>query len=77
LAELVPFNCPAGHYNQLASLWMTSPETAIKQLFHFRSNGPSDPNVPLSSATLLLFFVPYQIVFTVSRSPSHPLPLPP
>jgi len=64
LEELVSFNCPADSYNELASLWMTAPETSIKQLFHFRGKSPTS-TVPLSSSTLLLFFIPYQLVFTV------------
>jgi hypothetical protein len=27
------------HYNELASLYLTDPDTAIKQLFHFREVG--------------------------------------
>jgi len=66
LEELVSFNCPSDSYNELASLWMTAPETSIKQLFHFRGKSPTS-TVPLSSSTLLLFFIPYQLVFTVSK----------
>jgi H+/Cl- antiporter ClcA len=37
VAELVPLYCPQEtHYNELASLYLTDSDTAIKQLFHFR-----------------------------------------
>jgi hypothetical protein len=37
VAHLVPFQCnPATSYNELASLYFTDSDTAIKQLFHFR-----------------------------------------
>lgn len=37
LTQLVPFQCQAGtHYNELASLFFTDSDTAIRQLFHYR-----------------------------------------
>lgn len=37
LTQLVPFQCTRGtHYNELASLFFTDADTAIRQLFHFR-----------------------------------------
>jgi len=65
IGELVAFQCPTGHYNELASLWMTAPETTIKQLFHYRAPQDDLGAETFSSATLLLFFIPYQLVFTV------------
>jgi chloride channel 7 len=38
--KLVPLYCnKETHYNELASLYLTDPDTAIKQLFHFRELG--------------------------------------
>ena len=37
--ELVPFRCPAGTYNEVASLFFAESDVAIKQLFHFREQG--------------------------------------
>lgn len=36
LHHLVRFQCKEGEYNQLASLYFTSGEVALKQLFHLR-----------------------------------------
>jgi len=36
LGELVQFNCPANSYNQLASLYFVSADTAMQQLYHYR-----------------------------------------
>jgi chloride channel 7 len=55
---LVPFRCPEGQYNEVASLYLAEADVAIKQLFHFREAGAD--NVPtFSSGALFLFFVPY------------------
>eukprot|EP00977_Amphora_coffeiformis_P010919 scaffold2581_cov143-Amphora_coffeaeformis.AAC.1 len=43
---LVPFMCPEGQYNEVASLIFTEPDVAIKQLFHFREAVPSGLFVP-------------------------------
>jgi chloride channel 7 len=56
---LVPFRCePGKEYNEVASLILTEPDVAIKQLFHFREAGGED-NSTFSSGALFLFFVPY------------------
>lgn len=56
---LVPFRCvPGKEYNEVASLFLTDSDTAIKQLFHFRESGANDTST-FSSAALLLFFLPY------------------
>ena len=34
--KLVQFQCEPGYYNQLASLYFTSGDTAMRQLYHFR-----------------------------------------
>jgi len=61
---LVPFQCPDGQYNEVASLIFTDADTAIKQLFHFREAGIDDAST-FSSAALFLFFVPYISLATI------------
>jgi H+/Cl- antiporter ClcA len=57
--ELVPLYCPEEtHYNELASLYLTDSDTAIKQLFHFREIGDHNDST-FSSSALFLFVVPY------------------
>eukprot|EP00640_Fibrocapsa_japonica_P000095 CAMPEP_0113953446 /NCGR_PEP_ID=MMETSP1339-20121228/90980_1 /TAXON_ID=94617 /ORGANISM="Fibrocapsa japonica" /LENGTH=546 /DNA_ID=CAMNT_0000962177 /DNA_START=23 /DNA_END=1664 /DNA_ORIENTATION=- /assembly_acc=CAM_ASM_000762 len=56
--DLVSFNCPPDQYNQVASLYFTEADTAIKQLFHFREGGEADVQT-FSSGALFVFFLPY------------------
>lgn len=44
--KLVQFHCPDGTYNEVASLFFTDSDTAIKQLFHFREVGNFDEDIP-------------------------------
>jgi len=63
---LIPFQCvPGKEYNEVASLIFTEPDTAIKQLFHFREAGASD-NSTFSSGALFFFFVPYIAMATIT-----------
>lgn len=62
---LVPFMCPEGQYNEVASLIFTEPDVAIKQLFHFREAGADDTST-FSSGALFLFFVPYISLATIT-----------
>jgi H+/Cl- antiporter ClcA len=56
---LVPLYCPSDtHYNELASLYLTDSDTAIKQLFHFREDGNKE-GLTFSLKVLALFFIPY------------------
>ena len=58
--ELVPFGCPADSYNEVASLFFTDSDTAIKQLFHFRESGVFNQDVQtFSSLAIATFYVPY------------------
>ena len=43
---------------QVASLYLTPADVAIRQLYHFRETGETDSST-FSSAALFLFFVPY------------------
>lgn len=57
--QLVPLYCDGEtHYNELASLYLTDSDTAIRQLFHFREVGDADDST-FSSGALFLFFAPY------------------
>ncbi len=57
--QLVSFNCnPTTEYNQVASLFFTDADTAIRQLFHFWESGDEN-SVTFSSGALLVFFLPY------------------
>jgi chloride channel 7 len=65
LNELVQFQCDEGHYNQLASLYFTSAEVAMKQLFHFAEQG--DTSYPtFGTGALILFMVPYFIAGAIT-----------
>jgi chloride channel 7 len=65
LHRLVRFQCPDGYYNQMASLYFTSGETAMRQLFHFREvNGIGSHT--FTSGPLILFFVPYFLIAAMS-----------
>lgn len=71
-SHLVPLYCePGTEYNQLASLFLTDSDTAIKQLFHFRELG--DNNRPtFSTTTLLFFFIPYLLMACITFGSSVP-----
>eukprot|EP00618_Florenciella_parvula_P013040 CAMPEP_0119464372 /NCGR_PEP_ID=MMETSP1344-20130328/1_1 /TAXON_ID=236787 /ORGANISM="Florenciella parvula, Strain CCMP2471" /LENGTH=452 /DNA_ID=CAMNT_0007496579 /DNA_START=119 /DNA_END=1474 /DNA_ORIENTATION=- len=57
--SLVPFYCdPKTEYNEVASLFLSGGEGAIRQLFHAPDRGLKDPST-FSSGALFLFFVPY------------------
>ena len=58
LKQLVPFQCGEGYYNQLASLYFTSGDSAMRQLFHFREFNGVGRN-SFTSGPLVLFFFPY------------------
>lgn len=58
LDELVPFQCGEAKYNQLASLYFTSGDTALRQLFHYREYDHSN-YATFDTSVLLLFFIPY------------------
>lgn len=58
LDSLVPFQCHDGYYNQMASLYFTSGDMAMRQLFHFREvSGMGHSS--FTSGPLILFFIPY------------------
>ena len=58
LKQLVSFQCNPGSYNQLASLYFTSGDTAMRQLFHFRENDGYGLD-SFTTGPLILFFIPY------------------
>jgi hypothetical protein len=54
--DLVQFQCPEEYYNPLASLYFTSGDIAMRQLFHFRElDGVG--NTSFESGPLILFFI--------------------
>ena len=59
VGELVPLYCNSQtQYSELASLFLTDSDTAIKQLFHFREIG-NHTDSTFSSSALFLFLLPY------------------
>ncbi|KAJ8609537.1 hypothetical protein CTAYLR_006025 [Chrysophaeum taylorii] len=65
--ELVQFHCPDGKYNEVASLFFTDSDTAIKQLFHFREVGNFNEDVDtFSSLAIATFYVPYTILACIT-----------
>lgn len=58
---LVPFQCPEGTYNQVASLYLSSAEIAIRQLFHYREYS-GQKHATFDAGPLFLFFIPYFIM---------------
>lgn len=70
--ELNPLYCNADtEYNELASLWLTDSDGAIKQLFHFREIGDHKVST-FSSAGLFLFAVPYVLMACVTAGSAVP-----
>ena len=69
--ELVSFQCPADEYNEVASLYMTDSDTAIKQLFHFREDGSKDQQT-FSTWALVLFWFPYLAMACVTYGVAVP-----
>ena len=59
MEKLVSFQCEPDEYNEVASLFFTDSDTAIKQLFHFREDGGKDPMITFSSGALFVFWFPY------------------
>lgn len=57
--QLVPFYCdPDTEYNEVATLFLSGGEGAIRQLFHAPDRGLKDHST-FSSGALFLFFAPY------------------
>jgi chloride channel 7 len=65
LEELVSFQCSSGSYNQLASLYFASGDTAMRQLFHFREVNGEGLN-SITSGPLILFFIPYFLIASIT-----------
>ena len=58
LKDLIRFQCKEGEYNQLASLYFTPADTAMRQLYHFREYDNSNFET-FGIGPLLLFVIPY------------------
>lgn len=65
LGHLVRFQCGPGQYNQLASLYFTSGDLAMRQLFHFREVDGIGLD-SLTSGPLILFFIPYFLMAAIT-----------
>lgn len=61
VSQLVSFNCDAEtEYNEVASLFFTDADTAIRQLFHMRESRTGNlRSSTFSSGALFMFFMPY------------------
>ncbi|ETV72897.1 hypothetical protein, variant 1 [Aphanomyces astaci] len=53
--HLVPFTCPSGQYNDLASLFLAPQDAALKQLLHLQSTLASPPTFTTSSLVAFAF----------------------
>jgi H+/Cl- antiporter ClcA len=72
VSRLVPLYCdPDTEYSQLASLFLTDTDTAIKQLFHFRELG-NNLEPTFSSKSLLVFFVIYSCLTCINYGTAVP-----
>lgn len=65
LKSLVQFQCPDNHYNQVASLYFTSSDTAMQQLYHFREVDGTTYNT-FDTSALLMFFIPYFLMAAIT-----------
>jgi H+/Cl- antiporter ClcA len=74
LDKLVAFQCPEGYYNQVASLFFTGGEDAIRQLYHFREYMGSSYST-FDAGPLLLFMIPYGIMMSSTAGLFVPLGL--
>lgn len=74
LNNLVRFQCPAGEYNELASLYFVNANQCIQSLFHFREfQGAEHPS--FSIGPLLIFFVFYFLCAACTAGLAIPLGL--
>ena len=72
VTELNPLYCPAEtHYNELASLYLTDSDGAIRQLFHFREVGDHKVSA-FGTGSLFLFFVPYVYMACITSGVAVP-----
>ena len=59
LDRLVQWNCPAGYYNEVASLYMVKSNISMQQLFHL-------PLTTFSTTSMFVFFLPYFVFGALS-----------
>ena len=74
LDDLVKFQCGEGKYNQLASLYFTSSDISLRQLFHFREY-EGEGNSSFTAGPLVMFFVPYYLMSACSAGLFAPVGL--
>ena len=67
IESLVRFQCAEGEYNELASLFFTEQDVAIRHLFHFRELGDGVlEDATFSVGSLLVFFFAYTLMAVVT-----------
>ena len=71
LSKLIQYQCPAGEYNQLASLYFTTADIAMRQLYHFREYNHSDFST-FDIGPLIVFFIPYFILSSLTAGVMAP-----
>ena len=71
LSKLVRFQCEEGYYNQLGSLYFTSGDIAMRQLFHFREVDGEGLN-SFTIGPLILFFIPYFLIASITSGVMAP-----
>jgi chloride channel 7 len=70
---LVQFYCPAGQYNDLASLFMGPSEDVIRSLFHFtHADGSNTGPPPFTFASIAVFVVMYSGLAVLSNGVAWP-----
>jgi chloride channel 7 len=74
LARLVQYQCKAGHYNELASLYFVGANQCIQVLFHFREYTGTN-FATFSAGPLVIFFVSYFGMVTLTGGLAIPMGL--
>jgi chloride channel 7 len=73
VTQLVPLYCDdETEYNEVASLFLTDSDNAIRQLFHFREIGDHTNDYTFSTPALLLFFIQYFVMACVTYGTAVP-----
>jgi chloride channel 7 len=65
LQELVQFQCDSNSYNEVASLYFASSDTAMQQLFHFQETTETTYTT-FSTGALLMFGIPYWFMAAIT-----------
>jgi chloride channel 7 len=71
LDELVQFQCGSNQYNQVASLYFTSSDIAMQQLYHYREYDGTTYTT-FDTGPLLMFFIPYFFMAAITAGSMCP-----